>query len=121
MPYKALAFVAGAACLLVVLWVALKPPPDGPSQTGTAVFELQLTATAIKGPAVLTVQQGDAVTIVFHSDRADELHLHGYNLQLDLVPDTPGRLEFIAEHAGRFELESHVTHRPVASLEVHPQ
>lgn len=56
---------------------------------------------------VIRVNQGDVVDIVLSGDEPAELHLHGYDIKLDLTPDAPGRMHFDARIAGRFPLEAH--------------
>ncbi len=75
----------------------------------------------VEGPETVRVRQGDAVRIAVHSDRADELHLHGYDLHLPLPPGQTVYLSLVAEHAGRFEYELHRAHRVVGVLEVLPR
>jgi hypothetical protein len=56
---------------------------------------------------LIRVNQGDTVEIAFTSDEAAELHLHGYDLTVTLVPATPATLQFVAKFGGRFALEAH--------------
>ncbi|MGB1557013.1 MAG: hypothetical protein ACPHCJ_04450, partial [Oceanococcaceae bacterium] len=49
-----------------------------------------------QAPESTQLQQGDRVRIELLSDSADELHLHGYDLRLDIAPNTLARLEFEA-------------------------
>ena len=44
---------------------------------------------------------------VVESDVAGLAHVHGYNLDVSLAPGVPARLEFVADVAGRFEVELH--------------
>jgi hypothetical protein len=64
------------------------------------------------------VALGDQVRIEITSDVADELHMHGYDLELELEPGVPGILEFTADIEGRFELETHETALQLLQLEV---
>ncbi|SFF44942.1 hypothetical protein SAMN04488120_104203 [Fontimonas thermophila] len=124
------------AAVLAGLWWWLKPahrpapvPPPAaavpaPAQEAPAAptprrFHLRVPAdTGADG--VLRVRKGEAVVITVSSDRADELHLHGYDLTLDLRPGETGTLAFTAAHAGRFEIELHRGHVALAVLEVIP-
>ncbi|MEK9673235.1 MAG: hypothetical protein VW268_12150 [Rhodospirillaceae bacterium] len=76
-----------------------------------------------KALETLKVTEGDRVEIVFTSDAAMELHLHGIDKTVRLTPGAPVTLAFTANHAGRFPMESHVGKRHVSVLyiEVHPQ
>jgi hypothetical protein len=48
------------------------------------------------------------VVIVVRSDVADEIHLHGYDIEKEAGPGRPARFRFKANLEGQFELESHV-------------
>lgn len=72
------------------------------------------------GPDVVRVKQGEQVVLTFTSDKADELHLHGYDITVPLKPNTPATLSFTAKHAGRFGYELHHAHREIGAIEVHP-
>jgi hypothetical protein len=52
-----------------------------------------------------TVKKGDTVAIVVHSDVADEVHVHGYDLHEDVKAGGTVRIEFPATIAGVFEAE----------------
>ena len=55
----------------------------------------------------LRVTQGAAVELIFTTDEAAELHLHGYDKVLTVTPAAPGELRLLATIAGRFPLEAH--------------
>lgn len=74
----------------------------------------------VLGPDRILVRQGQEVQIEVLSDRVDELHLHGYDLHLPLLPGQVATMSLHAEHSGRFELELHKQHLTLAALEVHP-
>jgi len=67
-----------------------------------------------------TIDQGDKVVLVVRTDSGDAVHLHGYNIEQEIVPGKPLRLPFTANIAGRFELELHPTDTLLAVLEVKP-
>jgi hypothetical protein len=66
------------------------------------------------------VPVGTKVRIDVTSDAADELHVHGYDKELEVKPKAPGALEFVADQTGRFEIEMHKTDTLVYQLEVTP-
>lgn len=72
------------------------------------------------GPDVIKVKRGDSVNIRFLSNQADELHLHGYDITVQLAPNTPALLSFTAKYPGRFGYELHKAHREIGAIEVHP-
>lgn len=53
------------------------------------------------------VAQGDNVRIVITSDQADEVHVHGYDLEAGVEAGRPTTLEFVADQPGSFEVELH--------------
>jgi heme/copper-type cytochrome/quinol oxidase subunit 2 len=75
-------------------------------------------ARPVGGIQRLRVGRGDRVRIVVRSDVADEVHLHGYDLAVDVAPGNPARLELRATIAGRFEIELEEAGTPIAELEV---
>lgn len=72
------------------------------------------------GPDVLKVKRGDNVNVRFVSNQTDELHLHGYDITVQLAPNTPALLSFTAKYPGRFGYELHKAHREIGAIEVHP-
>jgi len=76
---------------------------------------------------VVRVTQGDDVELVWTSDEAVELHLHGYDVALELAADEPGTMSFNARATGRFPVTSHGFsgehdhgHSTLLYLEVYP-
>ena len=67
-----------------------------------------------------TVKKGQKVAIVVHSDVADEVHVHGYDLMADVASGAPATIRFTAEAPGRFEIELENTGVQIAELEVRP-
>lgn len=135
-----LVFVALGLALLAALFVWMKPapetPPSPPAPAPIAAAEPAPLPAApavpvtndyvvrggqrISGPEVIRVKQGEDVHLSVSSDKADELHLHGYDLHLHVHAGEPARLSFKAEHSGRFELELHKSHVELGNLEVMP-
>ena len=88
------------------------------------LFDLALKAGRLpENQRLLRVRQGDEVTLRWTTDRPFTLHLHGYDLEARLVPQTAVELRFTARATGRFPLEIHGpgTERTVGHLEVHPR
>jgi hypothetical protein len=67
-----------------------------------------------------TVHEGDRVVLVVTSDVADEIHLHGYDLQTDVAAGGTARLPFTATIPGRFEVELERRSTQIADLTVEP-
>ena len=117
-----LAVILTGAALMVGLWLVMKPRPATVVETPELHdFRYELREGVVSGPESLQVQQGDQVRIELHSDAADDLHLHGYDLNGKVAPGSPLVLSFQAERSGRFELELHDAHQSIGILEVYPR
>lgn len=100
------------------------PPaaPVTPAAPAPQVYSLVVNkGQRVSGPQLIQVHTGDAVVLEVTSDQPDELHLHGYDLHLKLLPGEPGRLGFTADHSGRFDFELHHAQLELGALEVLPQ
>jgi len=67
-----------------------------------------------------TVHKGDKVVLVVRTDSGEAVHLHGYNIEKDVLPGQAVRMPFTANIAGRFEVELHPTDALLAVVEVKP-
>ena len=90
------------------------------------VIELAIRAGVLApDQRVIRVSQGDAVTLRWTSDRALTLHLHGYDIEQRLDPQTPATMSFTARATGRFAIEVHAGpdkhEATLGYLEVHPR
>lgn len=135
MTSKGLLFLVAGAVVLGVLFLAFKPevpvppPAGGPapiaavaaSRVPRAVELVVRDGELLAGPAVITLQQDEELTLRVTSDRPDELHLHGYDLALKLQPGAPVELRFRATRSGRFEYELHHAHAELGVVEVRPR
>jgi len=98
------------------------PTAADPADAKRRVWDMTLkNGRRVSEPAVLQVHQGDDVTLRVTSDAADELHLHGYNLRLQVAPGSTATLRFTAKLTGRFAVESHKTEATLGAVEVYPQ
>jgi hypothetical protein len=77
---------------------------------------------------LIRVRQGDVVRLRWSTDRAMDLHLHGYDIEKRIEPGAVAELTFTARAAGRFSVEVHVAkrsgghaHAPLVQIEVHPR
>jgi ABC-type glycerol-3-phosphate transport system substrate-binding protein len=65
-----------------------------------------------------TVEKGQKVAIVVHSDVADEVHVHGYDLKKDVAAGTTVRIVFPAAIVGEFEAELEGRGLPIVDFTV---
>lgn len=108
-----------AAALQSAPAASMQPPAEKPA---ARIFELEVSQQKlVRGPEVIQVQQGETVTLRITSDHHDELHLHGYDLTLDLPAGQAAELRFVADRSGRFEYELHHAHLDLGALEVLPR
>jgi len=74
---------------------------------------------------VIAVRHGDDVTLRWTADKPTEIHLHGYDLAVNLRPGAPTPMHFTAKSAGRFAIEAHglgpSMEPTLGYLEVHPR
>jgi hypothetical protein len=89
------------------------------------VVALPLVNGALRdAPDTVRLKQGDDVELRWTSDRPIKLHLHGYDIEREVVPGKTASMAFKASLPGRFPVEVHGggkgAHRPVLYLEVYP-
>ena len=71
-------------------------------------FDISIRNGVVEGGAsTLRVNRGDTVLLRFLSDQAVSLHVHGYNLQVELPAASPTTIRFQATIAGRFPIAAH--------------
>lgn len=90
------------------------PPPAGPRPTGSRTPDPGRTVTlTISGktvsppPSRIELKKGERLTLRVTGDRADTLHVHGYDRELPLSPGTTATLTLVADRTGLFEVETH--------------
>jgi hypothetical protein len=68
-----------------------------------------------------TAKQGDKITMTITADKAEEIHLHGYDIKFE-VPSTGGKVThtFTADKSGDFEMEVEALGKAVGHLTVSP-
>ena len=82
-------------------------------------IEVVVTAGRVSGDTGrVPVAAGEHVTLVVTSDAADEVHVHGYDLDAELSPGQPTEIAFDATIPGVFEVELHEAGTRLLSLQV---
>jgi hypothetical protein len=75
----------------------------------------------------IRITEGEVVELRWTSDERVELHLHGYDLELQVRPGEPAVMVVEAYATGRFPITSHrwgeggYSHDALTYLEVHPR
>lgn len=91
-------------------------------------FDLALQAGQLpKDQRIIKVKQGDSVELRWTSDQPARLHLHGYDIEVEVKPGEPAVTTLKARIAGRFSVEKlrdkpsgHHHGGKILYLEVHP-
>ncbi len=92
------ALVAGLSMLLAAACAS-----GGPKHVEVAV---KLEETGMT-PSVVRAKQGDTVTLKFQANETGNLHLHGYDIEKEVVFGGVTDLEFTATATGRFKITFH--------------
>jgi hypothetical protein len=118
-----------ALVALLVLLVLLggcagrAPSPSGAPGTAAGATGQRIEVSIARGKisgAIGRVQvaRGTPVTLVVTSDAADEVHLHGYDIEKELAPEKPATLQFTATLTGVFEVELHEANVVLLRLQI---
>lgn len=115
---------------LSVLFLALRPDStsskdDEPTETPTDEPQERVYDVAIEGgamnPAEISAEEGNFVTLRLTSESPVEVHMHGYDLEGDVLPGEETELSFEADASGRFDIEDHETEAQLGTLLVQPR
>ncbi|MGH2841509.1 MAG: hypothetical protein ACRDKY_11875, partial [Solirubrobacteraceae bacterium] len=74
----------------------------------------------VGGVKRLSYKTGRTVNVVVTSNTADEIHVHGYDIEKPLPAGRPVGLRFRANIEGIFEIELHGSGEQIAELRVRP-
>jgi hypothetical protein len=109
--------VVGAALLLPVLVVSgcSQAAPSHQVSDGcasaapqaVAVTSALLNSRADPAPHRVPVALNGLVQLRVSTDKAVEVHVHGYDFAYEAQPGTPGCVSFVADMAGLFDVEAH--------------
>lgn len=73
-----------------------------------------------EGLDTLSVRVGETVRFEVEADIADEVHVHGYDLSFETIPDEEILVEFVADATGIFEVEIEGLALHILDIEVTP-
>jgi hypothetical protein len=119
MTVRLLVLVLAAAALTGCGSGTKSAPTTAPS--GPVTIEVTVKGgKPVGGIQRATAKQRQTVAIVVHSDVADEVHVHGYDLHKDVTAGGTVRIQFEADVAGVFEAELESRKLQIVALTVKP-
>jgi plastocyanin len=90
------------------------PSPSGSSSGSSPGSPAQRTVTVTvtgsrvtPAPRTVDLAVGETMTLTVTSDHADQLHVHGFDIEKELPAGTPVSVELTGESPGVYEVETH--------------
>jgi hypothetical protein len=93
-------------------------PPD--AQTPTIDRIVVRGGKPVGGVERLEYESGERVRFSVHSDMADEVHVHGFDISKHVPANGSVRFRFLADIEGVFEVELEDSHVKIAELRIEP-
>ncbi|QEC49533.1 hypothetical protein FSW04_19465 [Baekduia soli] len=87
--------------------------------SGPVAIEVK-NARPVGGVKDVTFKKGGTVDLSVHSDTADEVHFHGYDVHKDVAKGGTVRFRFPASIEGRFVVELEEHKQTLANVTVQP-
>jgi hypothetical protein len=91
----------------------------GGTATQTRTFNIVVTGDK-SNLGDISANKGDTINMTVSCDKAEEIHLHGYDLAFECEPGKPASKTFTADKAGQFEYEIEDTSTHLGNLTVNP-
>jgi hypothetical protein len=104
-------FFAGSA---VLLFGNQGPPPQ------QRLFQVNVVGTTMS-PSHLQANYQDTLTVSVQTDKAEEIHLHGYDKHFFPSPGQPATITFPGDKTGEFVIEIEATSTPLGLLQIQPR
>ena len=83
---------------------------SSPSSSSSAGRTVTITVTGTKvtpAPSTVDLPVGESLTLTVTSDHADELHIHGFEVEKELTAGTPLSVTVTGKQPGVYEVETH--------------
>ncbi len=98
--------------LICWLAAALLLSGCGKSGTGSVPPPVEVRITLAGGRAEpngrrVDLVRGQHLVLTVTSDRADQVHVHGFDAEIEVEPGVTTSAEIVMDKVGRFEVESH--------------
>ena len=129
-PRRKTTFTVLAVLAVSFVWTKAGPAadPDDAAAAQTQRIELAIENRSLNfEDDTLRVTQGNSIELVWTTDETVELHLHGYDIELNVSTTEPAVMAFEAHATGRYPITSHGFggehngHQTLLYLEVHPR
>lgn len=93
-----------AGSFLSVMLMRAAVAQDSPKR----VIEARIENRKVVAPMeAIRITEGDVIELRWTSDEAVELHLHGYDIEIEVKPGESASMVVDARATGRFPIESH--------------
>jgi pullulanase/glycogen debranching enzyme len=116
-----LSFLAIAAVVAVVAVVVIVASGGGDDDSSSSAASGKTVVLEPGKVQKLKYTQGDQVRFQVRSPKADEVHVHGYNIERELEPNKATTIAFKATINGIFDIEIHSTDTQIGQLTVEPK
>lgn len=110
-------YVSGGEPIEATATITVEGDDAAPADDGT-VIEVSVADGAVERGGRTAVELGDTVTIRITSDMDDHIHLHGYDVLVDVTAGEPAELTFEATIPGVFEVELEDSRIQLLELEI---
>jgi plastocyanin len=77
------------------------------SASGRTIAITVKGSTVTPAPTTVDLAVGEQLTLTVTSDHADQLHIHGFEVEKDLVAGTPTTVTLTGAQPGVYEVETH--------------
>ena len=95
------------------------PSPQSSPEPKAKLVTVKIVAGKVSASETrVEVPLNETVRIEVTSDRADEIHVHGYEIKADVKAGETTVVEFVADLPGVFEVEVHTGHQKLFDLRV---
>lgn len=88
------------------------------SQMGVHIGIEVRDGAVIEGPRNIVVKRGGRFSLEVVADTVDEVHVHGYDISVDVAPGNPATVKLDADIPGVFDVELEDARQPLLTLEV---
>jgi FtsP/CotA-like multicopper oxidase with cupredoxin domain len=92
---------------------------SAPAQPVT--FDVNVVGNKMMPTDKLQAHTGDMVTLNLTADKAEEIHLHGYDYHFDMQAGQKMTKTFTADKEGSFEIELEATSTHLGEMDITPR